>query len=358
MALQEDGLVTIEQWLVPVSEEKPSGETLEYDPDFKRMEEAAREEADAEFKRDDGEITRREGKQADWVQVQALAERLLLRSKDLRLAVWLTRAWLHTRGFAGIGDGLALIAGLLDTFWPTLHPELDPGDEDSPAVMRANALLELASLQAVVRDLRGSLVFQSRRHGQLAVREIEIALGRLKPTGDKPPLSESQLAEVLGYAVAENPDLPRQADFALAGVQTVRRCFADRSGESAPDLAPLQSVLYAVTQAVKLVAPPVVAAAESPPPEDDEAPTESRAPAPVRSAPGEILSRDDVVATLDRLCDYLARHEPTNPVPLLLRRAQRMMGMSFLELMEDMAPDGLPQAETVVGEKLHKDEDE
>ncbi|HNI85823.1 MAG TPA: type VI secretion system ImpA family N-terminal domain-containing protein, partial [Ottowia sp.] len=42
------------------------------------------------------------------------------------------RAWLHTRGFAGIGDGLALIAGLLDTFWPTLHPELDPVDEDSP----------------------------------------------------------------------------------------------------------------------------------------------------------------------------------------------------------------------------------
>ncbi len=33
-----------------------------------------------------------------------------------------------------------------------------------------------------------------------------------------------------------------------------------------------------------------------------------------------------------------------------------MMNMSFLELMEDMAPDGLSQAEKVVGERLNKDE--
>mgnify|MGYP000738829940 CR=1 FL=1 len=32
--------------------------------------------------------------------------------------------------------------------------------------------------------------------------------------------------------------------------------------------------------------------------------------------------------------------------------------MSFLELMQDVAPDGLIQAETVVGEKLNKDEEE
>jgi hypothetical protein len=34
-----------------------------------------------------------------------------------------------------------------------------------------------------------------------------------------------------------------------------------------------------------------------------------------------------------------------------------MMNMSFLELMHDLAPDGLEQAETVVGEKLNKEEE-
>jgi hypothetical protein len=35
-----------------------------------------------------------------------------------------------------------------------------------------------------------------------------------------------------------------------------------------------------------------------------------------------------------------------------------MMNMSFLELMQDLAPDGLVQAETVVGERLNKEEEE
>ncbi len=345
----------IEQWLAPVSAEQPSGRNLEYEAEFQRLEEAAREELDAEVRRDGGEVVRSEGKRADWIQVQTLAESMLLRSKDLRLAVWLTRAWLHTRGFSGIADGLALIVGLLDTFWDDLHPELlDPDDPEGPSAMRANSLLQLASPLAVVRDLRGSWLLQSRRRGQLAVREIEIAQGRLKPADDKPALGEAQLIALLTAAIEENPSLPQQAQEALARVRTLMSAFADRAG-TAPDLAPLQAVLYSVCQALKLVAPQVPA--EEAQAADDAGPPAQQGTAAARSVPGEIRSREDVLQTLGRLCDYLVRHEPTNPVQFLLRRAQRMMNMSFLELMQDVAPDGLPQAETVVGEKLNKDEE-
>ena len=57
------------------------------------------------------------------------------------------------------------------------------------------------------------------------------------------------------------------------------------------------------------------------------------------------------------LCQYLEKNEPTNPVQILLRRAQRMMQMGFLELLRDMAPDGLDQAEKVVGERIARDDD-
>lgn len=60
---------------------------------------------------------------------------------------------------------------------------------------------------------------------------------------------------------------------------------------------------------------------------------------------------------LDILCQYLEKSEPTNPVQILLRRAQRMMQMGFLELLRDMAPDGLDQAEKVVGAKIARDDD-
>jgi type VI secretion system protein ImpA len=36
-------------------------------------------------------------------------------------------------------------------------------------------------------------------------------------------------------------------------------------------------------------------------------------------------------------------------VPLLLRRAQRLVEKSFMEILEDMVPDGVSQAKIVSG---------
>ena len=347
--------MTIETWLQPISGDHPCGPDLEYDPDFMGMEEASRETPDQEFGKEGGDAIRIQGATADWPQVQSKAEALLARSKDLRVAVHLTRALLHTEGFRGIADGLALISGLLEQFWEGVHPLLDAEDDDDPT-MRVNALVPLGALDAVVGDVRASHVLQSRSRGQLTVREIEIAQGRLQAGADTPVLNDSQLAGLLAAAVEENPDLPRLANEALAGVKNIGRLIGERVGESfAPDLKPLQACLYNVVQALAQVVP--VAQEELP----EDALPDGAAPAEGRRATvasGEIRSRQDVIQTLGRLCDYLSKNEPTNPVQLVLRRAQRMMNMSFLELMQDVAPDGLLQAETVVGEKLNKDEEE
>jgi type VI secretion system protein ImpA len=55
--------------------------------------------------------------------------------------------------------------------------------------------------------------------------------------------------------------------------------------------------------------------------------------------PGVIASRSDVIATLDRVCDYYTATEPSSPVPLLLRRAQRLVAMDFLALVRDLAQE-------------------
>ncbi len=53
--------------------------------------------------------------------------------------------------------------------------------------------------------------------------------------------------------------------------------------------------------------------------------------------------------SLDRACEWLERHEPTNPAPLLIRRAQRLMGKNFLEIIRDLAPAGIDQIENIAG---------
>jgi type VI secretion system protein ImpA len=55
------------------------------------------------------------------------------------------------------------------------------------------------------------------------------------------------------------------------------------------------------------------------------------------------------VRQLDRICEWIERHEPTNPAPILIRRAQRLMNKSFMEIMRDLAPDGVAQIENLAG---------
>jgi len=63
----------------------------------------------------------------------------------------------------------------------------------------------------------------------------------------------------------------------------------------------------------------------------------------------EIRSREDVIRVLDKLCEYYAQHEPSSPLPLLLKRAKRLTSLSFMEIIQDLAPDAVAQAKSIGG---------
>ncbi len=74
------------------------------------------------------------------------------------------------------------------------------------------------------------------------------------------------------------------------------------------------------------------------------------------SAVGEIRSRDDALRLLDKVSEFLERNEPTNPAPLLIRRARRLMTMSFVDIMREMAPEGMDSIEKIAGPTGNNDE--
>jgi type VI secretion system protein ImpA len=55
------------------------------------------------------------------------------------------------------------------------------------------------------------------------------------------------------------------------------------------------------------------------------------------------------VRTLDRLCDYYARYEPSSPVPLLLKRARRLVDGSFIDILSDLTPSSLAEIKHLAG---------
>ena len=67
-----------------------------------------------------------------------------------------------------------------------------------------------------------------------------------------------------------------------------------------------------------------------------------------------IENREDVLELLEQICAYYELFEPASPVPLLLRRAMRLVTKNFMEIIEDLAPDSLPQVVMLCGPKDSK----
>ena len=64
---------------------------------------------------------------------------------------------------------------------------------------------------------------------------------------------------------------------------------------------------------------------------------------------GSIQSREDVIRVLDQVSDWYAKYEPSSPVPLLLRRAKRLVNKSFIEAVQDLGPSGLTEIQGIAG---------
>ncbi|MCO8649117.1 type VI secretion system protein TssA, partial [Burkholderia multivorans] len=62
-------------------------------------------------------------KEADWgLVVERATDLLRTRTKDLRVAVWLTEALALEDGITGLTEGYALLEGLCREYWDTVHP--------------------------------------------------------------------------------------------------------------------------------------------------------------------------------------------------------------------------------------------
>ncbi len=111
--------------LTPISAERPAGVDITIEPEWQEIREARR--SDDPGNQGKWEVDR---KTANWHAVQDLTVSALSnKSKDLRLACWLTEAGVNLHGFSGLRDGLYLIRGLLEQYWDLgLFPPVEDGE--------------------------------------------------------------------------------------------------------------------------------------------------------------------------------------------------------------------------------------
>lgn len=355
----------VEALLAPVSAENPCGENLEYDPEYVAMELAAVGKPEQQFGK-----TVIPAEEPDWREVRGKALELLARSKDLRIAVYLTRSVTRTEGLSGLADGLELLAGFVDKFWDGVHPPLDADDNNDPA-LRINSLASLCDGDAMLKGVREAPLVRSRAIGKFNYRDVLVASGELPPPAGTPKIEQATIDGVFADADAgELRDTGLALRRAMEKARAIEATLADKVGSGGgPPLEALTDLIGAMaklvnlkmaTRGLTLDEPEAEAAAEEPeaaaPDEeadgsDKPATTASngRKANPSMALTGDISSREDVIRALDKICDYYKRYEPSSPVPLFLIRAKRLASKSFLEILRDLTPDAVNQALAIGG---------
>jgi type VI secretion system protein ImpA len=307
---------------------------MEYDPLFSEMERASEGKAEQEF----GD-TIVPAEDPDWRDLKNKSLKVLEQSKDLRAAIHLTRALIRTDGFAGLADGLGLIKGYIEQYWESLHPQLDPEDNNDPTI-RINTLINLCDPLDTLAAVNKIPVVSSTVMGTYSYRDIQIATNNLQPADTD---NKAIALDQIDAAFRECPQEQTQQtlahlDQAIEGVNAIENRLNERVGiDNAPDLQALAELL-------KLQKKEVISRAGVDTGEAEVSQNDINAPAPQQSSsPGTINSRDDVISALERINQYYRKNEPSSPIPLLLDRAKRLVKMDFYEIVQDLAPNGMSQ---------------
>lgn len=347
-------VIDFETFLKPISEENPSGESLQYSGVYDEIREARRAD-DVGLDQGQWQTTL---KVADYLQVINLATTALTsQTKDLQISAWLTEAITKQHGFPGLRDGLRLLRELEENFWETLHPEIDEGDMEG----RANAIGWVDSQVS------------------LAVKTIPITLGQgftyndweESRTYDFPEnldsLEYDEQERIKNLKIKAEEEKRKTGEMWRAAKASTNRAFCeqlkltlqecltelgnlDRTNEEKYDRnqVPAVTALRKSLDSIQTVVEGVLKEKREEEPDEEvaeetETVGEDGETVIVRKGPavatGAIQSREDALKRLSDVADYFRKAEPHSPVAYLVQRAVKWGNMPLEAWLQDVIKD-------------------
>jgi type VI secretion system protein ImpA len=341
----------IDSLLNAISANAPCGVNLEYDPAFIAMENEAKGTPEKQV---GGSIE--PAQPPNWKNLRKMVLGLLEGTRDLRVLVELARTDLNLEGVNGLKDSLALLRKSLEGYWETIHPQLDPDDDNDPT-NRINILMGLCDRDNFLLPLLNAPIVESRVVGRFSLRDVQFATGKTPPPKGHEPVKLAMLQGAFSDVPPESvTDTQEALESSLSDINGIESFITQQVGVgNAPSLAPIRDLLKEALHFVHEQAERLGLGREGGGEEiamgsdSQEADSGVSAKRPSAGQIGGINNRQDVVRALELICEYYADHEPSSPVPLLVRRAKRLVTMDFMEILQDLAPSGISQVEIIKG---------
>jgi type VI secretion system protein ImpA len=266
----------------------------------------------------------------------AAVDKLLARSRDIRLLVIRARLLVLNRDIAGFSVTIAAIAEWLDRFWDAVHPR---PDEEKLAPRRAT--ISALDLPTVIFPLQYTPLFEGRRAGSVTYRAWSVATGEVKSRTGEVGVSAAVISEAIASAdTAELAAALKHVALLDASVQRICRAF-EAHGSVVLAVLPEQ-----VRKIRALIDPRGISSVSSTAGDNPLADSKQEASA-VAAAP--LVSIVEAERALAAIAEYYGRSEPSSPVLPLVRQAHQLIGKSFLEIMTILVPSHVDKAAFQIG---------
>ncbi|MDC9593284.1 type VI secretion system protein TssA [Xenorhabdus sp. IM139775] len=350
--------MNIDALLTPISAEFPCGEDLEYDDEFLALERFLIEKPEQQF----GDVLIA-AEPPNWTEAEKTAIQLLSRSKDLRIIIALMQAWLNLRGICGYADGLNLLRQTLERYWQDVWPKLEFNGEYDP-LLRLNTLAAIEDGSPCTLKAQHTVILKSIST-ELSLQEVCLLLngtvteikgytgGRnrlldeLKQQSHSPEILAiatireqlTALIDIIRHHLSDNhiPELPqflKQLDTIIGFCGIAENIANTEHVESAPVTKPK-------TATGQTAATATLAASEE--------------VTWVSWHDIEASHRDDARILLEKAKIYFLQHEPSHPAPMMIDRILRLIDSDFMNIINDLVPEGLNQLESIFGRPHNPD---
>jgi type VI secretion system protein ImpA len=352
----------LDDLLQAISPENPCGldieESLPHSTEFQTLEALASAESSQDFSGSNADHT-----EIDWREVERLSLSLFESGKHLRLAVYLCSAWLHTKKLQGFAHGIKLVRQLNEQYWEDAYPKLT-FDGDFDADFRINALNNLCDYDAILKPLTQTSLVSAPGLGSFSLRDYKLALGEIPHQATDNTITVQQIEAAFSQQAPDDARQIKQAvDSILEDLDALESWIDEKlKGQHYQPLAltPLRKELDRIAKLIRSYSSaqdeqPLTQSenqASSEQPNDKQGAAMPNNSAAVPS--GTINSREDVIRSLDKICNYYQANEPSSPVPLLINRAKALVTADFLEIIENLNPDSLQKIKDLGGIKTEQ----
>lgn len=342
--------------------DSPCGKNEEDSPEFAQLEQLIESGLRYESELSDGE----------WAKGVTLAKSLLEKTRDVRVALWLTRCEVQLRGFSGLSAGLDLVVRYVSDYDPLqLHPVLEAEDDFPEACYLA--IGELAKFESFLGAIQKIPVVEVKGLGRFSYRDWLLATGVTKALSSEDESVESESTIIAAFDNADQEHLLsifNSIESAKNLSISLDKVLTDGEyGYRSPDLSGLKDLLLGIEKvflansvvlekrdlemvsAVDLVEDSNVLEKQSEP----KTANPIQRSGDVMTSEFKINSRVEAERAIDLICEYFKRSEPSSPVPLLLVRAKSLLNKDFAEILAEFAPSGLSDIENFRSASQSKD---